>query len=127
MKLAHNTPAGDTRKNLRKSPSGTPLPTNRRKSFYMSPFKRSTLKVDKEVTFNFVSKLKSPKALVLKEKHTNNENNLTRKQSATKSKQAMNTSLHSRKSVQFAGANKSRTDAGSLNVTVGCTRYVIYL
>lgn len=119
MKASHNTPAQKSDIG-RKSSGTTPNRPERRKSFYKSPFKPTTLKVDKEVTFNFVSKLKSPKP-VLKEQNVN----VAVKKPVVKSKAVSSTSnaKDARKSVQFAGDAEKRKIAAKtssrLNVTVG--------
>jgi len=66
MKLSHNTPKADTANiTARKSKGSTPVATKTTKRASTASFK-----VDKEVTFNFTSKLKSPKP-VLKESNLN--------------------------------------------------------
>lgn len=71
MKLSHNTPKTVVSDQNKQNKEGTPL-VNRSKAVRKS----TTFKVDKEVSFNFVSKLKSPTKVfkpTLKEKNINVE------------------------------------------------------
>lgn len=76
MKLSHNTPQQTKNITTRKSRGNTPLPP--KKNDIKPPARAAagtSFKVDKEVSFNFVSKLKTPKPItatvkpVLKEKN----------------------------------------------------------
>lgn len=87
-------------------------------------FKKSALKIDKEVSFYFVSKLKSPKPVkaprisprlnALKERNFNTKGKLT--------------PGVTRKSVQFTNVNKKTVKvANKLNRTLGDLKYVLLL
>jgi len=116
---------------MQKSKGTTP---NRKKSLNTTATGGRTFKVDKEVTFNFVSKLKSPKPIlanannksVLMEKNSNAaESKMTRK--ATRSKQtgaAPAATKDTRKSVQFSKTYRRKSALMAANAD---TKYVAYI